>query len=77
MYLSITYTVETKIKWLVKGYDSYGFGIDKELYNLHTNHKKKKSIKNGMIGYWIDRKFISLTKLRTLIYIPKEDYLPF
>jgi len=34
MYKSITYTIE--IKWLIKGYNSYGFGSDKNLYNLKT-----------------------------------------
>ena len=77
MYNSITYTVEIQIKWKIKGFDSYGFGTDEKLYNLKTSREIKKTYKDGCIGYWISHKFISLSKLRTLLFIPKKECLPF
>lgn len=63
-------------KWHILGFENYVFGEDKALYNRKTNRKLKPTYNARCMGYWIDRKFISLTKLRTMIYIPKED-LPF
>lgn len=71
-------TIEIKIKWLIKGVTGYGFGTDKNLYNLMTNRKIKQSLNGRCIGYWIGKEFYSLTKLRTLIYLHKEqNILPF
>lgn len=72
---SITYTIE--IKWRIKGYDTYGFGKDKVLYNLKNNRKKKQSYNGGSIGYWFGKKFITLTALRKLCYKPKIQNCPF
>lgn len=73
--ISITYTIE--ITWLVRGYDNYGFGTDKELYNLKTNRRLKQSYNSGSIGYWFSKKFITTTRLRGLLYKPKYDKCPF
>ena len=61
------------IKWHIKGHYNYVFCEDKCLYNRKTKRKLKPTYNNRCIGYWIDRKFISLTALRKLIYIPKEE----
>jgi len=73
--LSITYTIE--IKWKIKGYESYGFGADKHLYNLHTGRRLKQCLNGGSIGYWISKQFITLKSLRKLLYKPKFERLPF
>ena len=46
------------------GYDNYGFGTDKCLYNLKTNRKLKQSYNSGSIGYWFGKKFYSLRNLK-------------
>lgn len=73
--LSINYTVE--IKWIIIGYENYGFGVDKCLYNLKTNRKIKQSYNSGSIGYWLGKKFYSLSKLKTIIRKPLKEICPF
>jgi len=73
--MTITYTIE--IIWNIKGINDYGFGRDKNLYNLKTNRKIKQCLNNSCIGYWITGKFYSLTKLKSLIYKPTKEYCPF
>ncbi len=63
----------TKYKWHIQGCENYVFGEDKCLYNLKTNRKLIPHYNCRCMGYWINRKFISLTKLRTMLYIPKID----
>jgi hypothetical protein len=72
---SITYTIE--IRWIILGFEHYGFGSDKHLYNLRTNRKLKQSYNSGSIGYWFGKQFVSTTKLKTLIRKPKIEYCPF
>ena len=70
-------TIEIKIIWHIKDIANYGFGNDKNLYNLKTCRRLKQCYNNGSIGYWIGKYFYSLKKLKTLIYKPKKDYCPF
>lgn len=72
---SITYTIE--IKWRIKNFDNYGFGSDKNLYNTKTNRKLKKCYNGGSIGYWFGDSFITLYRLKPLIYKPIEINIPF
>ena len=72
---SITYTIE--IRWHIKGFDYYGFGSDKCLYNLKTGRKLKQSYNSGSIGYWFSKQFITLLKLRTLLFKPQKQLTPF
>ena len=62
---------------MIKGHDYYGFGTDKNLYNLRTGRKLKQCYNSGSIGYWFSKKFISLTALKKLIYKPRVEYCPF
>lgn len=73
MLLNIT----IKIIWYIKGYENYGFGNDKNLYNLKKGNKLKKVYNNRCIGYWFGKKFISLKQLKPLLYKPKLQTLPF
>lgn len=72
---SITYTIE--ILWLIKDFDGYGFGKDKNLYNLKTGRKLKQCYNSGSIGYWFGKEFKTLTVLRKMLYKPKKEKLPF
>ena len=42
-----------EIVWLINGIDGYGFGNDKQLYNLKTERKIKQSMNCCSIGFWI------------------------
>jgi hypothetical protein len=57
------------IKWMIMGHSDYGFGSDKNLYNLKTKRKLKQSLNGGSIGYWFGKEFITLHKLKTLILL--------
>ena len=72
---SITYTIE--IKWNIIGYDNYGFGRDKCLYNLKTKRKLKQSYNSGSLGYWFGKKFYSLSKLKTMTQKPLKEFCLF
>ena len=72
---SITYTIE--IKWIIIGYDNYGFGNDKCLHNLKTNRRLRQTYNSGSIGYWFGKKFYTLSKLKTMIRKQSEEYCPF
>lgn len=43
-YMTINKTIE--IKWIIKDYLTYGFGVDKNLYNTKTNRQIKQVINN-------------------------------
>lgn len=73
--LSVSYAIE--IKFSIKEFPNYGFGKDKNLYNLKTGKKIKRTINNRNIGYWLGKKFIGLRKLKTLLYINNNNYCPF
>lgn len=72
-----TITLTIRIKWRIRGYEHYGFGSDKSLYNLRTKRKLKQSYNSGSIGYWFGKKFITLSSLKKLIYKPSKEKLPF
>ena len=75
---TVTNTIE--LTYCVKGLpEHYRFGKDKHLYNLKSNRRLKQSYNNGSIGYWINKKFISIKfiKINKLLYKPKNFEFPF
>ena len=46
-----------EIEFELKGVEGYGFGKDKNLYNLKTGRRKKHTMNNYTKGWWIGRKF--------------------
>ena len=71
--ISITYT----LKWRLKTDTNYQWSECGKLFNVCRGRLKKKVVNGGVAGYWIGRKFIPLSKLRSqLELIPKEN-LPF
>ena len=74
---SISIYKAIKIKWLIINFDGYGFGEDNKLYNFKTGRQLKQVMNNRCIGYRFGNKFISLTKLRTMLYKAEKMYTPF
>lgn len=68
---------EIVIKWRIKGYEYYGFGEDKVLYNLKRSTKVKHCLKRYTKGFNLNSDFISETNLKPLLYIPKKINCPF
>jgi hypothetical protein len=73
----MTINCAIKIVWGIKNINHYGFGTDNCLYNLKTGRKIKQCYNCRCVGYWIDRKFYSLKKLRPLLIRPEKEYCPF
>lgn len=69
--------IKIEIVWLIKGYDNYGFGKDKRLYNLQRCKPIKQIFNNSTIGYILNKKFISLKQLKQLLYKPTKSKTPF
>ncbi len=72
-----TITISYTILYLIDFSSKYGFTKCKKCFNLKTNREIKQVYKNGSIGYNIDRKFYSLSKLRNHLIKPKKEKLPF
>lgn len=73
--MTVNYAIE--IKFYIRGIDGYGFGSDKNMYNLKTGRIIKQSYNSRSIGYWIGKKFYSLNKLRPLLYKKISNNCPF
>lgn len=71
------YQKEIVIKWHIKGFENYGFGEDKNLYNLKRNTKVKHCLKRYTKGFNLNGKFISDNNLKLLITKPTKPNLPF
>ena len=72
---SITKHIE--IVWLINSIDGYGFGDDKQLYNIKTGRKIKQSMNCCSIGFWIGKKFITASKIKTMLIKPIKQNCPF
>jgi hypothetical protein len=66
-----------EIKWIIKDIEGFGFGSDKNLYNLKTCKRKKHTMNNYTKGYWIGRKFYTHNKLKELLIKPVKVECPF
>ena len=61
-------TLKLKCKWKVENNENYVFSDNpKLLINLITGKIINQIIKGGSIGYIINNKFISITKLKTML----------
>jgi hypothetical protein len=62
------------VKWRIKFSHNYQFTDNGICINTHRNKIVRRVLKSSCIGYNINGKFYSLTKLRTqLERIPKEE----
>lgn len=72
-----TFTVTYTVKYELSTHPEYVWNQFNECFNLKTGRRIKQTSKNGMIGYCIKCKFMSLKKLRLLLRKPKIEILPF
>jgi hypothetical protein len=70
--ISITY----QLKWRIKD-TPYCITTCKKVINCKTGRLKKKVVNNGVVGYWIGREFVSLSKLNNRCELIKKEYNPF
>jgi hypothetical protein len=77
MYPCISVTKHIEIRYRIDGFEQYGFGQDKQLYNCQTGRRKRMVLNGSTKGYWIGRKFLSLHQLRPLLKRPENFEIPF
>lgn len=71
-----TISINYQLKWRIKD-TPYYITICKKVVNNKTGRFKKKSVNNGVIGYWIGRKFVGLKQLNLMCEVIKKDKCPF
>jgi len=72
-----TFTVTYAIKYVIDFADYYAFNQYKECYNTKTGRRIKKVMQGRSIGYNINGKFYSLTRLRKHLVKPRKEVCPF
>ena len=70
-------TTKIAVDFVIDFADNYAFTKCKRCFNTKTNREIKQQYKNRCLGYYINRKFYSLTKLRKHLIRPKKKELPF
>lgn len=63
--ISVNYNIDATFK--IKGFDNYVLGKDKQLYNIQRGVKIKRCIVGYTKGYYLNGKFHSLNKLKSLL----------
>ena len=71
--ISVNYT----LVWELDFDDKYQFTKDGLCFNVKTGRRLKQSYSCGSIGYCINSKFMSLTRLRNHLIKTKESACPF
>lgn len=58
-----------KPKWLIQDFSEYFFAEDKKLYKSPTNREIKRCMVNSSHGYYLNRKFYTLTAIRKMLVL--------
>jgi len=74
---TITISKTYNIDWHILGYSDYGVTNNGNIVNLKRGTLLKKTVTGYSKGYYINKKFITLTKLRTLLIKNKTGHCPF
>jgi hypothetical protein len=72
--LSVTKTFE--FRWRIKD-TPYCITKDGKVFNMRTGRQKVKTYNGGVIGYWIGRKFYSLSQMNSLAERVTKEPCPF
>lgn len=72
-----TITIKYAVDYIIDFADNYAFTKCKRCFNLKTGREIKQQYKNRCLGYYINRKFYSLTRLRKHLIKPIEIQTPF
>ncbi len=71
--VSVSYTYEYVLDFAPE----YKFTTCKKCVNAKTNRQIKKVLVGGCLGYWINRKFYTLNKLRKHLVKEEKQKTPF
>lgn len=64
IYQMTTITKSIIFKWKLDFAENYQWTTKNELYNTKTMRKINKTVNGYSVGYWIDKKFITIGNLR-------------
>lgn len=70
-------SINYDLKWQIRNNEKYRWSTCKKLFNVKTGRQIKKTLNCRSIGYWIDRKFITLSKLKNELEIIPKQKTPF
>lgn len=73
MRIQVTYIA----KWQIKDKPWYKWTTCKKLINCRTGREVQKTIKGSRAGYYIDRVFVKLSDLRSVVEVIKNKDCPF
>ncbi len=73
--VSITTTYEDK--WVFKNNQNYIMTKCKKVINIHRSKIVKKTVKGGVIGWWIASDFIPQSEINVNVELIKKEKLPF
>ena len=73
----ITISTSYNIEWTLENYPNYGVTKDGVVINLQRNTILKKCVVGYSKGFYLDKKFITTTKLRTMLIKVKKVDCPF
>ena len=75
---TITLSTTYKLKWQLKGMSNYQITECKNIINMKTGKILKRCINGGYSsGYWINKKFIPLSKINNYCEKIKNIKTPF
>lgn len=77
---SISILNSYNLKWRFKKYPHICISDNKKriVINTKTGRMLKQTICSYSVGYWIDKKFITLSKINNAVeLIPNDEYCPF
>ena len=63
--------------WQIKGYEHYKVTDKGVVINCKTNRVLKRVVNCYSTGYWFNKKFLTLEKLRPLLEKIKYEEIPF
>lgn len=72
-----TITVVYTIDYVISFANNYGFTKCKKCFNLKTGREIKQHYKSNCLGYYINSRFYSLTKLKMYLVKPIVNKCPF
>ena len=70
-------SVNYELKWQIRNNEKYRWSTCKKLFNVKTGRQIKKTLNCRSVGYWIDRNFVTLSKLKFELEIIPKQQTPF
>jgi hypothetical protein len=74
---TISISTNYNLIWQIKGYENYKVSEKGIVINCQTNRVLKRVVNCSSVGYWFNKKFITLDRLRPLLEKIQYSECPF